>query len=429
MVFRYPLLMLAAALMVMLPAIPSLAQLTQPTFGGVYIDADGVVRYREVDARQQRPRVPAGSAISQGQDQLCYISLPRLLAEAQALAAQGRPLPEQMRLLGGLTQIRYIFVDTGQKDLVIAGPAEPWDAANPIQPRGSITGRPVMHLDDLVVALRFSGGGRGGGRGGQGAALGCTIDPPADALQRAQEAMNRVGARNRQLLAQALAEAVGPQAVTVFGAAADTRFATICVAADYKLKRLSLGLDSSPVPGVGHGVDDSRAAGNRFWFELMYEPILMSPQGDVYELRGQRLGLRCGAMSFDASGATPAAERFAEQFTRRMPALAGAIPVLADLQNLADLAVLAALIRQDRLDEKTGWDRSTALQGYQTQVHPTPRSAQTLVSFRGGSLAAGGVNLAASGSIRPDARQVEEGTRLISQKRAVPDGQWCVNGR
>ena len=414
MVYRYGLTIVLAMGAILL-SVPAAAQVNPtPTVGGVYIDADGVLRYREVDTRRQLP--PRRSAQAQAEG-LCHISLPRLFAEAKELAAAGKPLPDRMRYLGGLTQIQYIFVDAQEKDLIIAGPAEPWDAANPLQPIGLLTGRPVMHLDDLVVALRV------GGRGGP---LGCTIDPPADALQRAQEAMNRVGSRSRAQLAEAVAQSIGPQAVKVFGAAAETRYAMICVAADYKLKRLSLGLDSSPVSGVGHGIDNSRAAGNRYWFELMYEPILVSPEGDAYELRGQRLGLKCGAMSFDAKGATPAAERFTEQFTKKLPALAAALPILADLQNLADLTVVAALIRQDKLDEKTGWDRSWIVNGYQTQAYPTPSTTETVVSFRGGSLAAGGVILSPQRLVQADAREVERQGVLKGKRHAIPAGQWYV---
>ena len=73
-------------------------------------------------------------------------------AVAQQLAT-GKPLPDVMQHLAGLQQIEYILVYPEQHDIVLVGPAEGWK----VNPHGELvgisTGRPVMLLDDLLVAL------------------------------------------------------------------------------------------------------------------------------------------------------------------------------------------------------------------------------------------------------------------------------------
>ena len=66
--------------------------------------------------------------------------------------------PAELILLGGLQEIRYIFVYPEQKDIVLVGPAEGWKVDERGNIVGKTTGRPVMNLDDLVIALRAAAG-------------------------------------------------------------------------------------------------------------------------------------------------------------------------------------------------------------------------------------------------------------------------------
>ena len=87
-------------------------------------------------------------------ERLCFVSLPKTFAQARALTEAGKPLPEELKYLGGLTQVRYVFVFPEEKDLVIAGPAEPWFVIDEQHAAGKRSGRAVMRLEDLVVAMR-----------------------------------------------------------------------------------------------------------------------------------------------------------------------------------------------------------------------------------------------------------------------------------
>lgn len=75
-------------------------------------------------------------------------------------------------------------------------------------------------------------------------------------------------------------------------------------------------------------------------------------------------------------------------------------PFIAELQNLADLSVLAALIHRDRLDEKVGWDASWLRReagendaGFPMARMTVPKTADALANYTNGSIAAGGVVL------------------------------------
>jgi hypothetical protein len=135
---------------------------------------------------------------------------------------------------------------------------------------------------------------------------------------------------------------------------------------------------------------------NRFWFETSYEPLRVSPDGNAYELRGQRVQVKAGAFVFDPRGATEKAQAFARKFTEKVAGVAVAEPLVAELQNVADLSFLATLIRHDRLDRKAGWDTSPLMDDSQFRVKkvPVPLTADTLASYTSGSIVAGGVMFA-----------------------------------
>ena len=395
-------------------------QVQQPQFqpmqvvGGVFIDIDGTVRYREADAAAEAALLRAKAvARSPAKDSAVrFVSLPRLVAEAAALARAGRPLPDRVRFMGGLTQVRYVLVYPEEKDLIIGGPGEDIDRDN--MPRiGPRTGRPFLQFDDFIVAMRSAR------RHGRPLAFGCSIDPDPQAMQRSVEALRQHMTRPRNEILAAVHQAVGPQRVTVFGVPPDTRVSLVCLAADYKLKRLSLGIDPPPLQGLTHAIDNTRVAGNRFWFEALYEPLLVSRDGNAIEIRGQRLQVKAGALMFDERGATATAVNFARQFTQHMPALAAAVPVFAELQNVADLSLVASMIVSDRLDAKIGWDTSPILDAgvLPVAVVHLPRSAETLVCIRSGSVAAGGVSLNLAGVLDARARKADEAEELAPVRR------------
>jgi len=410
--------MCAAGVMATLNA-PSARGQFVPGFGvgfnnspGVFLKLDGTVTVRESDEKNElaamRARVRATTDAQAKGEKLVYISLPKLFAEVKALKTAGKEIPEELRFLHGMTQLRYVFVFPEQKDLVIAGPAEPWhlihgedDAVSYVV--GTRTGHPVMQLDDMVVAFRTALEGRGN-------VFGCGIYPSPDSIKIADTIAHEMIRNTRAERMAAMQERLGPQEIRIFGTRNDTRFAYICVAADYELKRFALNLDRAPVAHLPSAIDNTRSAANKFWFAADYEPLLVSKDGNSFEIRGQRLEVQCGAFDFDPRGATKSAQNFAAQFTKQLPLLATAVPLYAELQNIADEALLGNLLWHDGLAEKIGWDSGWIYDdtAFPVAKVPTPKFAQTLVSYTSGSIAAGGVTLVLAPYVSESARQADD---------------------
>ena len=381
---------------------------------GVWVEQDGNVRSRQIDADKELAAIRA-RARSAGQaarnEKLAYVSLPRLLADARAAIQSGKPVPQDLRFLGGMTQLRYVLVYPDEKDLVIAGPAEPFTVSKDgLYAVGKHSRRPVLQVDDLVVAMRTA-------NDRNGRVFGCRIDPDPRSVEISDDVMKRFARASRKERMDAMARELGPQKVSVFGTQPDTRLAFVLVAADYKLKRFAMGLEpaaaGAPGIGIGHAVDNTRSAMNRFWFETDYEPLRVASDGNAYEFRGRRVQVKAGAFSFDPRGATDKAAAFAKRFTEKVAALAVAEPLIAELQNVADLSLLASLIRHDRLDRKAGFDAAWVLDdsAFPVKKVPVPVTADTLVSATGGSIAAGGVMFAPGRVVGEGPRQADdEGT-------------------
>ena len=410
-----PTLALSLAALAQQPGVPATSpgSTTLPV-NGVSISADGVVSSRSLGntAKPSRNEKLARTA---------YISLPRLLAEVKALADAHKPLPQEIQTLGGLTQLRYVFVYPAEHDIVLAGPAEPLDPARPGTPVGQVTGRPLMQFDDLVTILRAA-------YPKANVTVGCSIDMTANALAKSGEAMKRLGpnAGDAQIRDE-LVKTLGPQDVRVFGVADSSRAALAMVSADYRLKRIAMAAEAAPVAGVGSVLTTGSAA-SRVWFVPQYDPLLVSAAGDAYELRGPRLRVEAGAKLFEPKGAPETATRFARNFSAKMPELAAKIDSLADLQNLTDMVILASLLRADGLPEKSAVDLTWILNdaNYHPATFTAPKKADTLVQVSTDAISAGGILLSAPDFAAEKARQ-QDPTNALAKLRQRPDTGWLLS--
>lgn len=127
--------------------------------GGISIDAHGIVCTLEPEASQElaarRREILAKAGLPPGKAAaLRKVSLARLCKAVDAFASAGTPLPADVVFLGGLERVTHVFVDPDGHDIVLAGPA---DTAR-IDPAGNVvagtSGRPLLLLEDLVIALR-----------------------------------------------------------------------------------------------------------------------------------------------------------------------------------------------------------------------------------------------------------------------------------
>ena len=399
---------------------------------GVVIDSDGLISVREptsdvkvLAARKEALLKAQRLAKASGRkDALTYISLPRLFAAAKEAIDQGKEIPKQVRYLGGMTKLKYIFVYPGEKDLVIAGEVEPYSEVHPSRPIGLHSGRPVLQLDDLVVALRTVGPGSRDG------SIGCSIDPPKGAMEKVAAILEDKDSRklSRDEKSQKLTSGVGPQSVRIIGVQDDTRVAYVCVEADYLLKRLAMGVDQSPVPMVKHTNQHEKMQFNRLWLTPSYEPLLVTDDGLSFEIRGQSLQLSASGDQFSDAPASPGTAGYAKLFTRYFPQLAQSIPAFADLWNITDLALLASLMGQDDLHKKANWDLKWVLarDGYPVAKVPVVKEADTMAHYRTGAYIIGGVQLEMVPALTPKSRQRDEAGKLKELATRPENGQWEV---
>ena len=135
----------------------------QGAVGGVLIGSDGILQNATVDqtGRLQQLMKQATTPASEDLKEfnpMRKVSLRKLEAAIQELVREGKPIPADIFYLAGLQQIEYVFVYPEQKDIVLAGPGEGWTVGKDGVVVGETTGRPVMTLDDLAIALRSAEG-------------------------------------------------------------------------------------------------------------------------------------------------------------------------------------------------------------------------------------------------------------------------------
>jgi len=337
--------------------------------GGISIDAHGIVRTLDPEASLElaarRREMLAKTPLPQGKPAaLRKVSLARLCKAVEALSSAGTPLPADVIFLGGLERVTHVFVDPDDHDIVLAGPAD----AVAIDPAGNVvtvtSGRPLLLLEDLVVALRAIDGVRAGG-------VRCSIDPSPEGVKKLQRylgSLKSIGA-NPEATLRTMENVLGPQRVTVGGVPTESRFARVLVAADYRMKRIGMGLEPSGMAALPSYLSmvpagaTSGATLPRFWLEADYDPITRDPDELAWQIKGRRMKCLTESDIFAAAGpergkaqADKTAQAWCAALTEHYDELSRHQPVFADLVNCVDLAVVAALIRGHQLDRRAGLD-------------------------------------------------------------------------
>lgn len=340
--------------------------------GGISIDTSGIVA--TLDGRaleslaEERRRVLASGGAPAGRNDFRKVSLAAIITAIDEARTGKRAVSSDVLLLGGLERVTHVFVDPDGHDVVLAGPADvpAVDAGGTVV--GAASGRPLLLLEDLIVALRSIDGARAGG-------VRCSIDPTPEGLGRLQEFLNaqRQMGPDPQAIFRGMEEAVGPQMVSVGGVPADSRFAHVLVAADYRLKRIGMGFEPSGVrelPSYLAMVPTGGKASTlpRFWLEADYDPIARDPDELAWRLSGRRMkcltesdALAGGAVERGRGAVDRVAQRWCDAMTAQYDAVATRQPIFAELLNCVDLAVVAALIRGRQLDARAGLDLSPLL--------------------------------------------------------------------
>jgi hypothetical protein len=366
--------------------------------GGIFIDPQGAVlnATRDQLGRLRETRLQELAPVPGEIDQparLRKISL-RMLDEAITECLRDeKPLPDEIKCLAGLQRIEYVFVYPEENDIVLAGYGEGWQ----VDPRGNLvgvtTGRPVLQLEDLLVALRTA---EQAARGG----ITCSIDPTKQGLARLQAASLNLAAlgSDPKRVAEQIERELGPQTVTITGVPGYTHFARVLLAADYRMKRLGMGFDPSPVRGLSSYLQmlkRSADAGQqnmlpRWWLTTNYDPLLTDGEGLAWQLRGRGVKAMTEDDFVTAQGdrqrtgkANPQAQKWADAMTDRYEELSIKEPIFGELRNCMDLAVVGALIVKERLAAKAGLSLGALLDDKQVPVdeYMTPKMIPTQANF------------------------------------------------
>ncbi|MDO5565516.1 MAG: DUF1598 domain-containing protein [Planctomycetia bacterium] len=304
------------------------------------------------------------------------ISLRRLGELLRTCAAEKKVVPESAQFLGGLTAIEHVIAVPEDKDIYLVGPAEGWtvDATGCVV--GKESGKPILLLEDLLTVFRAW-------NTQAPELITCSIDPSREALQNFARMAKIV---DPQQIILANRQAMGMMNVSFSGIPSQSRMACVLAAADYRMKRLSLGFDASPVRSLKSYTSMIRKSGSasyapRFWMEPEYGTLQHDTQGLVWKVANTQVNTMTEREYFDQAGnrnvstiKDVTAQRWAQMMTKCFKELAVSEPVFAEAKNCMDIALVVALVYFQNLPQKSGCslDAFNGVAGVVTPGYPTP---------------------------------------------------------
>ncbi|MEL7498159.1 MAG: DUF1598 domain-containing protein [Planctomycetota bacterium] len=415
--------------------------------GGVKIDANGVLS-SATDSLDPDVRRAMQAALTKTSSDLGDATNMRMVSfkglEAAIVKANqsGEALPIDVLFLAGLQRIEYVIASPETGDIIIAGPAEGLKVTADGDVVGEQSGRPALRLEDLIVAINSVDNARTGN------GVSVSINPTEQGIKNLRKVSRSVRQFHPSMQAT-FAQAMGDQDITLTGVPTDSRFSHILVAADYKMKRLSMGFDAAPIKNfpslleMGQKANATRMnASPRFWMECDYQPLAKSDDNLVWQIRGSGVKTLTEEDRYDADGKAKGtgkqnrlAKKWADMMTERYGELAAADPVFQDLKNLMDLSVAAAIIRKYDMASQVGLEMPT-LKGETKNVSlvagPAPKTVPTQCSFVKVSNSwlvstSGGVQLDSWGAIENP--EVDGELAKLAAVQAPANDRWYWNAK
>lgn len=389
------------------------------TIGGIKIDPSGVLHMNtqqfEAELRERLqenldvidPEVAAES-------DLRMISVRGIEEALKKSIETGEELPDEIKFMAGIQRLQYVFVYPEKNDIVLAGKGEGWvvDARGNVV--GKSTGQPVLRLEDFIVAIQTANNAR------RDLGISVSINPTEEGLQNYAQLMRGMKASQfSDRTAQAIEESMGQQDISLTGVPTDSRYAQVLVAADFRMKRLAMGFDEAPVkmPSVLDLAQKRRKAMRitpRFWLECAYDSVKKSEDGMAWEISGPGAKALTQEEALLSDGSKkqksdPTAVKWAKSMTENFSELASKEPVFAELRNILDMSVIAALIEKEKLLSKanlelpliSGNDDRLELAAWES-----PKSVATQCSYR--QMRSGEIMVTASGGIQVGSWEVLE---------------------
>jgi len=421
---------------------------------GIVVDADGVLRTRvfpDPTGMLTRQRLAAAQAALAPDlarpSKLRKVSLNRLEAEIAERLASGQGLTDEMRFLAGLTRVRNVFFYPETGDVVIAGTAEGFMVNAAGQPVGIQTGRAILELQDLVVALRaFPPSGK------PADAFVVSIDPTQEGLAKMRQFLvdisGRITPADDQRIAMGLKENLGLQNVRIEGIPRATHFAQVMVEADYRMKLIGIGLENPPVriPSYVAKANPRNVARNalqRWYFTPDYDcvrvsgdQLAMALEGEGVRLMSEDEFVQANGMRAASGTVDRASHEFVSTFTTKYAELAAKEPVYAQLRNLIDMSIAAAFIQQQDYYGQASWKMEVlgSEERFPVETYAEPKQVETAVNavWKGNTLmtpVGGGVSIRpllalATDRVKPDEKGELRELHQQVQIQNLPKDRW-----
>ncbi|MGB1927381.1 MAG: DUF1598 domain-containing protein, partial [Rubripirellula sp.] len=409
---------------------------------GIDVDAAGVLRVKQFDARLAQQRLAAAKAKGDQNlmraSKLRKVSLNRLEAAIQEQRKAGTELSDDLKALAGLTAVQYVFFYPETKDVVIAGPAEGFFADQTERLVGMDSGQPTLLLEDLVTALRaYAPNSK------PTSVISVSIDPTAEGLAQ----MNRFIQQSRRVarpsdaarIARGIKQNLGLQTVTFKGIPNSTHFARVLVEADYRMKLVGIGLERLPVNVKSYveRANPSAIAANameRWYFQPNYDGIAVSEDGAAMRIKERGVQLvganeRVVGGQRSASGrVNRASQAFCREFTEKFNEIEKRVRIYAELRQLIDVSIAAAYIQQQDFYGKLEWNMPVLMDESQVSVetYTAPEQVETAVNaiWRGNTLMTplgGGVHVNPRLALQSDNIEKDtEGANSMVQAKSSP---------
>ena len=336
---------------------------------GVFVDSSGTLKKIRTSKKDRgwpakQDLQDSGNRVVGFESELRKVSITRLEHAAQILAAQGQRPDAAMSHLAGIYEIEYLVVQPETGDIIIAGPAGPWRKDAHGRPLNVKTGKPVLQLDDLVVCLRNAWGENG--------KFGCSINPRKQNLAATKTFLATSNLKGNAW-SKGIQTSLGFQDIEVFGIDPQTHTARVLVEADYRMKLIGMGLEAS-IPQVPSYLDRIQLTPGgqvppmdvvRWWFTQNYDHIVADEKRLTFRFEGTGVKVLSENEFVTAQGdrvhtgaSNALTAGFAKDFTDHFDELAKKYPVYRQLKNVFDLALVASLIRSQKLDDKSDWNRT-----------------------------------------------------------------------
>ncbi len=422
---------------------------------GVHINGKGKLRLRQpppvslerLGERRHSALADSGNRNVRRRSPFRKVSLTRLERHLALRVAQGLPPTPAMLHMAGLHRITHLFFYPETGDVVIAGPADGWRLSEDGRHVSVTTGEPTLWLDDWIEVWRNAWASSEG--------FYCSIEPRPANLRRAADWLKRARKDgidgDRRQWAERLQQVLGEQDLVVQGIDARSRLASVIFEADYHMKRIGVGLEESVfgVPSYVELLASSKTTSAnqvlRWWFTLADKPVHVSADNLAFQLPDQPVQLQSENPLIDAAGKPQSVGRrdphnvqFAANFTRYLDRLAKRYPVYADLRNVMQWALVAAICHEEIMAERIDWNGDFFLDAQRCPIRrgPEPKTVQTVVLHR--RFPNGRIITAVSGGVQVNGRQWRQAHdfrpdpygelagryRDAERREKVPPEQW-----